>query len=211
MLVKEYEDREEKRRKKAVVATLEGKWAEMFLSTTWTNETIKSSSKSPLKCELADEVIKSTEMTPFKYELNIPRKGHSRERPILYISRNTKSFEQNYESTERELACVVWAFIKLRHLLEGSTTMIVTDHASIREIVRSSASVQYSTRIDKFRMLLAPFIDNMKVFYRPGKEMVNVDPLSRARYMGNNSDIPDRAGPSIRDAFTTFLTAHDGP
>ena len=67
--------------------------------------------------------------------------------------------------------------------------MIVTDHASIREIIRSSASAQYSTRIDKFCMLLAPFIENMKVFHRPGKEMVNVDLLFRARYIGNNSDV----------------------
>ena len=50
------------------------------------------------------------------------------------------------------------------------------DHASIKEIVRTSAATQYSTRIDKFRMLLAPFIDDKEVFYRPGKDMANVDP-----------------------------------
>ena len=54
--------------------------------------------------------------------------------------------------------------------------MLVTDHASIKEVLRTSAFVQYSTRIDIFRMLLAPFINNIRVFYRPGKDMLNVDP-----------------------------------
>jgi len=100
---------------------------------------------------------------PFEYEVTIPKEGKTRERPVLYISRTTKPFERNCESTERELACMVWAFCKLRHLLEGSKTVLVMDHASIREVLRTSAFVQYSTRIVKFRMLLAPFIDNIRV------------------------------------------------
>ncbi len=62
----------------------------------------------------------------------------------------------------------------------------MTDHASIREIGRTSAATQYSTRIDKFRMLLAPFIDDIEVFYRPGKDMANVDPLSRAEFTADD-------------------------
>ena len=103
---------------------------------------------------------------PSAYKVKVPNRGQTRERPVLYISRNTKPFECAYESTQRELTCVVWAFVKLRHLLKGSQTIIVTDHTTIREVVRSAVSTQYSLRIDKFRMLLAPFIE---VFYRPGK------------------------------------------
>ena len=109
---------------------------------------------------------------------------------MLYITRNTKSFERNYESTEREMACTVWVFVKLRHLLEGSKTVLVTtDHASIREIVLTSAPIQYSTRINKFRKLLAPFIDDIQVFYRPGKDLVNVDPLSRTEFVAHSTDV----------------------
>ena len=45
-----------------------------------------------------------------------------------------------------------------------------------------------SLRLNKFRMLLAPFIDKLKVVCRPGKEMTNVDPLSRAQWITNPSD-----------------------
>lgn len=44
---------------------------------------------------------------PFEYKVTIPKEGRMRERPVLYISRTTKPFEQNYESIERELGCVV--------------------------------------------------------------------------------------------------------
>jgi len=50
-----------------------------------------------------------------------------RTRPIL--SRNTQDFERHHEFTEGELACIVWASIILRHLLEGSDTILVTDHS----------------------------------------------------------------------------------
>jgi len=126
--------------------------------------------------------IVSDSNTPFSYEIRIPQKGETRERPVLYISWNTKDFEKHYESMERELACVVWDFIKMRHLLEEADTTLFMDHAPIREVLHSSAATQYSLRIDKFRMLLALFLDRITVHYRPGKDMTNVDPLSRATW-----------------------------
>lgn len=140
-----------------------------------------------------ENTITSAKDIPFTYEIRLPREGQGREQPVLYISHNTKDFEMNYESMERELACVVWAFTKLRHLLEGSETVLITDHAPIREVLRIAATTQYSLRLDKFQMLLAPFIDKINVIYRPGKEMTNVDPLSRATWTtrpGEDTGIP---------------------
>ena len=91
---------------------------------------------------------------------------------------------------------MVWAFVKVRHLLEGLDTTLVTDHAAIREVLQSSAATQYSARIDKFRMLLAPFLERISVHYRPGKEMTNVDPLSRATW-----------APASQLAHADFITA----
>ena len=169
-LVEEFENRQSSQRKKASVAAICSK------------ETITT------LAVMTSMTTTSQEDTPFKYKIKIPWEGQSNERPILYISRNTKPFERNYESTERELACVVWAFIKLRHLLEGSDTILVTDHAPIKEVLRTSAATQYSLRLDKFRLLLAPFLDKLKVMYRPGKQMTNVDLLSQATWMENNDN-----------------------
>lgn len=141
----------------------------------------------PAKCHTTTPLDSVTQVKP------PPRKDKKIERPILYISRTTKPFEINYESTERELACVVWAFNKLRHLLEGSKTKIVTDHASIKDVLNTAVTTQYSLRIDKFRMLMAPYLDDIEVVYRPGKDHLNVDPLSRARWIGKEIDRGDTA------------------
>jgi len=171
-LIDEYEQRE--RRRKMSVAAM---YVDASAGATMFTQCLAAAGG-------ADEgnVIRSAPDTPFSYEVRVSHPGKNVERPVMYISCNTKEFERHYESTERELACVVWAFIKLRHHLEGSDVMLVTDHASIRQVLRSSASMQYSIRLDKFRMLFGPFLDRIQLIYRPRKEMTNVDPLARARW-----------------------------
>jgi hypothetical protein len=121
------------------------------------------------------------------FESRVPRPGEKLERPILYISRQTKGGEPNYGSTERELACFYWAIHKLHMYLEGNTFTVYTDHESIRDVLHSAPRVDFSKRIDKYRMLLQPYLDDMEIIYRPGKKMVMVDPLSRAKYISNDA------------------------
>jgi hypothetical protein len=113
------------------------------------------------------------------YETVIPEHGPI-ERPVLYISRSTKPYEQGYQATELEITCLHWAFAKLHHYLEGSQVIIVTDHESINGILNSSPGTVYSGRLDKVRMALMPYMDNIRVVYKPGAKMQNVDTLSRA-------------------------------
>jgi hypothetical protein len=69
--------------------------------------------------------------------------------------------------------------------LEGNTFTVYTDHESIRDVLHSTPRVDFSKRIDKYRMLLQPYLDDMEIVYRPGKKLVMVDPLSRAKYTEN--------------------------
>jgi hypothetical protein len=78
------------------------------------------------------------------------------------------------------MTCLHWAFAKLHHYLEGSEVLIVSDHESITGILSSSPWTRYSVRLDKVRMALIPNMDKIKVIYKPGRKMQNVDPLSRA-------------------------------
>jgi hypothetical protein len=121
--------------------------------------------------------------TPFpakkSYEAVIPQNGPI-QRPVLYIPRLTKSYEQGYQATELQTTCLHWPFAKLHHYLEGSQLLIVTDHESINGILHSSLGTMYSGRLDKVRMASMPYMDNIKVFYKLGAKMKNVDPLSRA-------------------------------
>jgi hypothetical protein len=133
-----------------------------------------------LNGQLAQTFLTETPFQPKKsYETVIPQHGPI-ERPVLYISRSTKPYEQGYQATELEMTCLHWAFAKLHHYLEGSEVLIVSDHESIAGILSSSPGTIYSARLDKVRMALMPYMDKIKVVYKPGSKMQNVDPLSRA-------------------------------
>jgi hypothetical protein len=116
------------------------------------------------------------------FECRKPKPGEHLERPILYISRQTRGAEATYESTEREVACLYWAVNKLSLYLEGNSFTAYTDHECTRDVLQAAPNVKMSKRLDKYRMLLQPYLDDMDVIYRPGKLMNMVDPLSRARY-----------------------------
>jgi len=107
-----------------------------------------------------------------------PKAGQSVECPVVYISWATKPYERNYESTERELAYIVWCFIRCRHILEGSKAVIISDYLSIKKVLNLSANTLYSLRIDKARIDMAPYLEDVERRYRPGKDHVNMDPLS---------------------------------
>jgi hypothetical protein len=139
-----------------------------------------NSNRRTLNGQLAQTFLMETPFQPEKsYETVIPRNG-SIERPVLYISRATKPYEQGYQATGLEITCLHWAFAKLHHYLEGSQVLIVTDHESINGILNSSPGTIYSVRLDKVRMALIPYMDKIKVVYKPGSKMQNVDTLSRA-------------------------------
>jgi hypothetical protein len=113
------------------------------------------------------------------YETVIPKDGPI-ERPVLYNSRSTKPHEQGFQATELEITCIHWAFAKLHHYLEGSQVLIVTDQESINGILNSSPGTIYSGHLDKVRMALMPYMNDIQVIYKLGAKMTNVDPLCRA-------------------------------
>jgi hypothetical protein len=120
-----------------------------------------------LNSQLARTFLSDSPFEPKKaYEMVIPTSGPI-ERPVLYISRATKPYEQGYQATELEMTCIHWAFAKLHHYLEGSEVMIVSDHESVNGVLNSSPGTVYSGRIDKVRMALMPYMNNIKVVYKP--------------------------------------------
>lgn len=56
------------------------------------------------------------------------------DRPMYFISRVLKSYEENYTILELEMAAVVWAILKFQRYLDGSLFTVVTDHQSLLSV-----------------------------------------------------------------------------
>jgi transposase InsO family protein len=101
------------------------------------------------------------------------------ERPILYLSRTLRSYERNYTILELEMGAVVWSVLKLQRYLDGTPFTVVTDHQPIIQVVESSSKTITSPRVERWRMLLQPYVGQMSFVHKAGKLHANVDALSR--------------------------------
>lgn len=86
------------------------------------------------------------------------------------------------------MAAVVWSILKFQRYLDGSLFTVVTDHQSLLSITGSSSNTIYSSRVDKWRMLLAPYLGQMTLIHRAGRIHGNADGLSRSRRVA--ADVP---------------------
>jgi hypothetical protein len=105
--------------------------------------------------------------------MQIDAKGVNR--AISYQSRQLKAAELNYPVHDRELLAMKYALVKFRIYLLGSKPFIVyTDHASLRTAVNSP---HLSQRMARWLSFFAEY--SMTVEYKPGRENVLADALSR--------------------------------
>jgi hypothetical protein len=116
-----------------------------------------------------------------------PLQKGKKKRPILFLSRATHAHEKNYEATELELSCIACAFTQLDQYLEGSKMVIFSDHKPIHNVLSSSPPTRYSTRIDKARMVLMPWLNNIEVKYIEERKIAHVDALSRITHVSGGS------------------------
>lgn len=101
------------------------------------------------------------------------------ERPVNFESRVTRSYESKYEALELELSCLTWAVLKSVKYLEGNNFTVFTDHANINTVLRSKSETLYLRQVDRFHVLLMPYLASMEIKHRPGRLHHNVDALSR--------------------------------
>ncbi|KAE8209216.1 hypothetical protein CF327_g6774 [Tilletia walkeri] len=101
------------------------------------------------------------------------------ERPVAFLSRLTSPAESRLVAPELELICFAWAFHKLAHLLEGAMVTVVTDHAPMERMLRSTTAIPYGPTISRCRALIMPHLPNLRFVYRAGSSHTNADALSR--------------------------------
>lgn len=96
-------------------------------------------------------------------------------KPITMISRTLTISEEHYATNERELLAIVWALKTLRNYLYGVSKLnVFTDHQPLTFAVSDRNP---NSKIKRWKA----FIDecNAKLIYKPGKENVVADALSR--------------------------------
>ncbi|GMF51305.1 unnamed protein product [Phytophthora fragariaefolia] len=98
-----------------------------------------------------------------------------RGRVVAFQSRQLKEAEKNYPVHDKELLVIKYALVKFRvHRLGQKPFVIFTDHASLRT---ATSSPHLSQRMARWLSFFAEY--NFTVEYKPGKQNVFADTLSR--------------------------------
>ncbi|PIC12741.1 hypothetical protein B9Z55_028250 [Caenorhabditis nigoni] len=93
---------------------------------------------------------------------------------IAYASRKLSSAERNYAPIEAEALAIVFGLKYFRQYLLGAHTVVITDHKPLCSLMRRK---DLDGRLQKYQLSIQDY--DAKIVYRPGKENVLADALSR--------------------------------
>lgn len=110
------------------------------------------------------------------------------ERPVMFISKTLNESERRTHIYEKELYAIIWGYDKLREFIEGHEFTIQTDNEAVSYLKKMKEKkaklMRWANEIQSW---------NAKLVFRPGKENVEADALSRA-------PIPEQEGdPTMND------------
>lgn len=129
-------------------------------------------------------------------------------RPITMISRTLKDKECDLATNERELLAIVWALKKLRNYLYGVKTLnIYTDHQPLTFAVSDRNP---NAKIKRWKYFLDEH--NANIFYKPGKQNLVADALSRQYINAIDQEIQsDAATVHSEESLTYTIDSTDKP
>ena len=98
--------------------------------------------------------------------------------PIAFASRALSPPERNYGITDLETLAVVWALSHFHYYLYGHKVTVMTDHTAVKAVLDSpnpsGRHARWWTRV------FGQGIREVSIIYRPGKENIAADALSRS-------------------------------
>lgn len=96
-------------------------------------------------------------------------------KPIIFISRTLNETEQNYAANEKEALAIVWSLQHLRNYIYGVADLtIYTDHQPLTFAISEKNP---NLKIKRWKTMIEE--SGAKVVYKPGKQNVVADALSR--------------------------------
>ena len=131
------------------------------------------------------------------------------DKPIAFASRTLNKSEEKYSAIEKELLAVVWACKYFRPYLYGRKFILYTDHKPLTYGLNLKDT---NNRLVHWRLSLAEF--DYEIRYRPGKQNVVADSLSRIRNELNNNENASSDDATVHSADTDdseFISCTESP
>ncbi|XP_045450007.1 uncharacterized protein K02A2.6-like [Melitaea cinxia] len=109
-------------------------------------------------------------------------------KPIAYGSRAMTETEIQYSQIEKECLAILYGITKFHQYLYGNQFKVETDHRPLVSIFSKPLN-RCPARLQKMRMALQPY--SFELNYKPGKELLVADHLSRSHLLETeeNSDL----------------------
>ena len=121
--------------------------------------------------------------------------------PVTFESCKLNAAQLNYPVHEKEMFAIIHCFTKWRHYLEGVSTRVITDHASLRHL---HTQPSLSRRQARWMEFMSRF--HFTIEYQPGKDNIVADALSRRvdhRIHALNAITSVTTGADLLDAIKT--------
>ncbi|XP_018402108.1 PREDICTED: uncharacterized protein K02A2.6-like [Cyphomyrmex costatus] len=107
--------------------------------------------------------------------------------PVEYASRSLNDTQQNYAQIEKEALAIAFACKRFHYYIYGRQVVVESDHKPLEAIFAKPLN-KCPARLQRIRLMLQPY--DIRVQYKPGKELYLADALSRS-YLTDESSLLD--------------------
>lgn len=108
-------------------------------------------------------------------------------RPVEYASSTLTETQQRYAQIEKEMLAIQFGLTRFHQYVYGQSVVVETDHKPLLSIVKQPIA-GLSPRLQRMRMRCEPY--DYSLVYKPGKELIIADFLSRAQ-LPDEYDVTD--------------------
>ena len=127
-------------------------------------------------------------------------------RPVAYASKAMNNAQKNYAMIEKELLAVLFGCERFHQFIYGKKFTIINDHKPLQSIFKKSLN---SAPLRLQRMMLRLQKYDIEFVYKPGKDLLIADALSRAFLNETSEEIPEKEIVALINSIIDNLSISD--